>query len=207
MGHSELPLMNGQCRYTYFCRENVFCATCHIIETPRRCVYMSKEDTEFITDEFGIAIPVHAAFTLVLAQEERLKKWYSKETRRLKRVMLNKVDPLFYPEERQQKKTTRRLGAARTRTHQPFIDYLDEEVEEVREPINLIPPKLHRAPGRAGGAPGRRRRAANMSRRYRELRINPQLDPGERYRLGWNYKFTIKPLSPKHRPYHKWPRN
>ncbi len=81
----------------------------------------------------------------------------------------------------------------------PFIDYEDEEEEE--EAPAPPPTRSHQAPG----GPGRRRRAAKLSRRYRRLRVDTFAEEeGQRYRIGWNSYFSVMPLSPKGRAYHRW---
>ncbi len=141
-----------------------------------RCVYMSKG--EFVTDEFGVAYPIHDAFTLVVAGEEKFKKWYRQEVSRLKRVRQRQLGRSFpYRPAYRKKKTKGRFGALVPKAPPPKVQRLPRQAPNEKLPAG----------------PSRRRRAAPSRK--------------DRYRIGWNNHFSIKPLDAHRRPYQRWPRD
>lgn len=148
--------------------------------------FMSKEEDKFITDEFGVAYPIHAGFTLMVAGAEKVKRWYEKELAIGRRKRLNYTGRRF--------------------PYRPAHQVRDHAGRVLERVVSKTPPpKVQRSPRRAPKVatdPTRPRQAPGG--RSRRPRAAPSRK--DRYRHGWNNHFSIMPLDAKRRPYYRWPR-
>ncbi len=177
----------------------------YLIYRPLRLITLMKVDTtaficpmtKYVTDPIsGLVLEVAGQWAQLTLHE--YKKVMTKRRSRAEREHLNLYAKPFpwksHPDQRFENYLEELKGAPR------FGGEVLPQAERSKTPrspgrspkeANAVTPRPRRAPG----GRSRRPRAVTKSRK------------GDRYRHGWNNRFSIKPLDAKKRAYYFWPRN